>query len=165
MRIVEVRENRQKFIPLLLIGDEEEAMVEKYINSCALFAAYEGDECIAVCAVGAYAGETPSGRAIEIKNIAVEPAFHRRGAGRALINFVMNKFGGRYAAIIAATGDSPLTVPFYESCGFKLWRTVKDYFVQNYSHPIFEGGVQLKDQLWFIRPLDGKINQDKVIRT
>lgn len=104
-------------MPLLIIGDEEEAMVEKYINTCTLFAAYEGSECVAVCAVEEYAGESPLGRTLEIKNIAVLPAFRKRGAGRALIEFIADKFGGEYAAVIAGTGESPLTVPFYEKCG------------------------------------------------
>ena len=97
-------------MPLLIIGDEEEAMVEKYINTCTLFAAYEGSECVAVCAAEEYAGGSPLGRALEIKNIAVLPAFRKRGAGRALIEFIADKFGGEYAAVIA--GRAKVRSPF-----------------------------------------------------
>lgn len=115
-------------MPLLIIGDEEEAMVEKYINTCTLFAAYEGSECVAVCAAEEYAGGSPLGRALEIKNIAVLPAFRKRGAGRALIEFIADKFGGEYAAVIAGTGESPLTVPFYEKCGLNAAAKLKTIF-------------------------------------
>lgn len=66
-------------MPLLIIGDEEETMVEKYINTCTLFAAYEGSECVAVCAVEEYAGGSPLGRALEIKNIALFTRFPQEG--------------------------------------------------------------------------------------
>ena len=85
--------------------------------------------------------------------LPILPAFRKRGAGRALIEFIADKFGGEYAAVIAGTGESPLTVPFYEKCGFKRCGKIKDYFLKNYSHPIYECGVQLRDLVYFIRPL------------
>ena len=51
------------------------------------------------------------------------------------------------------TGDSPLTVPFYEKCGFVRSHTVQGFFTANYSHPIFEGGVQLVDMVYLRKPL------------
>lgn len=160
MEIKEFCGDRRALMPLLLIGDEEQAMIENYLDSCVLFAAYEGEKCIAVCAAEEYGGLTPLGRAVEIKNIAVLPSFRKKGAGRAMIDFVVNKFGGEYAAVIAGTGDSPLTVPFYERCGFTLLHTEKDYFLQKYSRPIYECGVKLRDRLWFIRPL-GSVNVEE----
>ncbi len=50
--------------------------------------------------------------------------------------------------ILNATGDSPLTIPFYEKCGFKRHHVEKEFFTKNYDHPIFEAGVQLVDMIY-----------------
>ena len=46
------------------------------------------------------------------------------------------------------TGDSPLTLPFYEKCGFKESHRVKDFFIENYDNPIYECGKQLTDMIY-----------------
>lgn len=51
------------------------------------------------------------------------------------------------------TGDSPLTVPFYEKCGFIQSHRVKDFFVEHYDHLVFEAGVQLRDMVYLKREL------------
>jgi len=90
---------------------------------------------------------------LELKNIAVDPACHREGYGRALIEFIAGKYRGQYAVLQVGTGDSPLTIPFYEKCGFTRSHCVKNFFTENYDHPIYEGGVQLVDMVYLQRKL------------
>lgn len=49
-------------------------------------------------------------------------------------------------------GDSPLTIPFYEKCGFTRSHTVKNFFTDNYDHPIYECGIHLVDMIYLQRP-------------
>lgn len=93
------------------------------------------------------------GGVLEIKNLAVDPAHQGKGYGRALIQFTAERYRGRYAVLQAGTGDSPLTVPFYEKCGFVRSHRVKDFFTDNYDHPIIEGGVLLRDMVYLRRAL------------
>ena len=65
-----------------------------------------------------------------------------------MIEYAKNLCRGKYKILQVGTGDSPLTVPFYEACGFVRSHTVTDFFTQNYDHPIFEGGVQLVDMVY-----------------
>jgi len=51
------------------------------------------------------------------------------------------------------TGDSPLTIPFYEKCGFIRSHKIPNFFTDNYNHPIYEGGVQLIDMVYLQRYL------------
>ena len=46
------------------------------------------------------------------------------------------------------TGDSPLTLPFYEKCGFKVSYRVKEFFIENYDNPIYECEKQLTDMVY-----------------
>lgn len=85
---------------------------------------------------------------LEIKNIATAPAFQRKGYARALIEFLVEKYRGRFSIIQVGTGDSPLTIRFYEKCGFVRSHIVPNFFVDNYDHPIYECGALLV--IWYI---------------
>ena len=142
-------DSREEYIPLLLIGDEQEEMVRKYLDCCELWLLKDDGEVRALCAVTDEGNGT-----LELKNIAVYPVFQHRGYGRKLIDFICSRYSGTFSRLIAGTGDSPLTVPFYEKCGFVCIRTVKNWFTENYDHPIFEEGVQLRDMLIFEKDLE-----------
>lgn len=66
-----------------------------------------------------------------------------------MVEHVARQYRGRGRRLLAGTGDSPLTVPFYESCGFRECGRVKDFFLDHYDHPIFEAGRQLTDMVLF----------------
>ena len=55
--------------------------------------------------------------------------------------------------LLAGTGDSSLTVPFYEACGFRECGRMKDFFLDHYDHPVFEAGRQLTDMVVLSRDL------------
>ncbi len=139
--------DKRKYMPLLLLGDEQESMVEKYIDRSDMFVLDDGGIKgeIVVC--------KKSDGELEIKNLAVLPQFQRLGYGKALIDFICKTYRGHYTTLTVGTGDSPLTVPFYEKCGFKRAYTVKNFFTDNYDHPIIEAGVTLKDMIYFTKPI------------
>ena len=68
-----------------------------------------------------------------------------------MIRFLAETYRGQYGALLAGTGESPLTLPFYEKCGFVFSHRIKDFFIKNYDHPIIEGGVELKDMVYLKR--------------
>ena len=97
---------------------------------------------------------TDEGNAIlEIKNIAVKPEYQGCGYGKALINFLIHRYTGKYSIMQVGTGDSALTVPFYEKCGFTRSHCIPNFFTDHYDHPIFECGVQLVDMIYLQRQL------------
>ena len=95
MKIREVNENKKQFISLLLLADEQESMVDHYLEKGTMYVLEDGN----------------------------------------------------------VTGDSPLTVPFYEKCGFVRSHNIPNFFTDNYDHPIYEGGVQLIDMIYLQRCL------------
>jgi len=146
MTIREAAENKKQYLSLLLIGDEQETMIDRYLDRGTLYV-LEDEGVRAVCVV------TDEGMDAEIKNLAVDPAHQRKGYGRAMIDFVASRCRSRYEALLVGTGDSPLTVPFYEACGFHFSHRIRNFFTEHYDHPIYEGGVQLVDMLYFRRKL------------
>ena len=147
MKIREVNENKKQFISLLLLADEQESMVERYLEKGTMYVLEDNDEK-AECVV------TDEGNGIlEIKNIAVEPKYHRMGYGKVMIDFLASKYADEYSVLQVGTGDSPLTIPFYEKCGFVRSHKIPNFFTDNYDHPIYEGGVQLIDMIYLQRCL------------
>ena len=146
MIIHEVTGERERYWELLLLADEQESMVRRYLSRGTMYA-LEGD--MGICVV------TDEGEGVlELKNLAVAPEFQRRGLGRAIIAFLTQRYWGRYRTLQVGTGDSPLTIPFYESCGFRRSHVVKNFFPDHYDHPIFECGVQLVDMIYLQKPLE-----------
>ena len=70
-----------------------------------------------------------------------------------LIDFIVKEYADKYSVLQVGTGDSPLTVPFYEKCGFVRSHIIPNFFTDNYDHPIFECGVRLVDMVIFQRSL------------
>ena len=85
---------------------------------------------------------------LEIKNIAIHPDYHRKGYGKALIDFIIEKYKGKYSVLQVGTGESQATIPFYEKCGFIRSHTIKNFFIDNYDHPIYEEGILLVDMVY-----------------
>lgn len=147
MDIREVKENKKQYLSLLLLADEQEDMIDHYLGRGIMYV-LEDEGIKGECVV------TDEGNGIlEIKNIAVVPDHQGKGYGRALIEFVADNYRGRFSVLQAGTGDSPLTIPFYEKCGFRRHHIVKDFFTDNYDHPIIEAGVRLKDMVYLRRRL------------
>ncbi|MBQ9626587.1 MAG: GNAT family N-acetyltransferase, partial [Treponema sp.] len=90
---------------------------------------------------------------LEIKNIATDPESQGKGYGKKLIDFVAQTYRGRFSGLQVGTGESPLTIPFYEKCGFKRHHVVKNFFTDNYDHPIVEAGVRLVDMIYLQKEL------------
>ena len=147
MTITEVKRNKKQYLPLLLLADEQENMIDRYLERGAMYV-LDDDGVKAECVV------TDEGNGIlEIKNIATDLAHQRKGYGKVLIDFVALTYAGKFSVLQVGTGDSPLTIPFYESCGFVRSHTVPNFFTDNYDHPIIEDGVQLVDMVYLRRLL------------
>ena len=143
MEIAEIKKNKKKFLPLLLLADEQESMIDRYLERGQMYALSDGGEVKTVCVV------TDEGRGVlEIKNIATAPEHQKTGCGRAMIDFIVKRYRAEYAVLQVGTGESPETLGFYESCGFHPSHRVKNFFTDNYDHPIYEGGVMLKDMIY-----------------
>lgn len=147
MEIWEVTENKRQYLPLLLLADEQEDMVARYLDRGVMFV-LDDHGVKAQCVL-----TDEGGGVLELKSLSVEPRSQRRGYGRALVEFVIRRYSGQFHVLQVGTGDSPLTIPFYERLGFVRSHVVKDFFLDHYDHPIYEGGVRLTDMIYLRRDL------------
>ena len=148
MQIKKIHRDKKAYLPLLLLGDEQEDMIDRYLERGVLYVLEEEGETKALCVV------TEEGDGVlEIKNMATEPRYQRRGYGKQLIEFLVSADRGTHRLLRVGTGDSPATIPFYEACGFRRHHLVKNFFTDHYDHPIYECGVQLVDMVYLQRKI------------
>ena len=142
---------------LLFLADEQEDMIDRYLDKGTMYVIDDNGvkgECVV----------TDEGEGIlEIKNIATVPESHGKGYGRLLINYISDKYAGQYTTLQVGTGDSPLTIPFYEKCGFKRHHIIKNFFLDNYDHPIYEEGIQLVDMVYLRKEITKVLKTERLI--
>lgn len=137
----QILEGKKAYLPLLLLADESEEMLDKYLDSGDMFVFSENGAVVGECVVLAENG------ICELKSLAVAPDFQRRGYGRRIVEFVCGRYADRYAELIVGTGESPRTLGFYHRCGFREYGRRPDFFTRGYDHEIIEDGVKLRDMV------------------
>lgn len=144
-----VDSDKRRYMPLLLVGDEQESMVCRYLDRGELYAMFDDDGGLVAVAVVTDEG----GGVCELKNIAVEPRCHRRGYGRRMVEYLCRRYAARFHTMLVGTGETPATTAFYTSCGFTYSHTVADFFTMHYDHPVIDDGILLRDMLYYRRSL------------
>lgn len=142
MRIYKVKKEKKRYLDLLLLADEQEDMIDRYLERGTMYVLDDNGvkaECVITC---------ENDDILEIKNIAVLPEYQGMGYGKALIEWIMQEYKESHSILQVGTGDCPSTITFYEKCGFKKSHTIKNFFVDNYDHPIIECGILLTDMVY-----------------
>ena len=147
VRVEYIKDDRKRFLDLLLLADEQEDMIDKYLNRGDMFALYD-DDLKGICVV-----TKEEDRIYELKNIATYEKYHGKGYGKKIIQYIFEYYKEKCDVMYVGTWDSPLTLPFYKKCGFIESHRVKKFFIDNYDHPIFEGGKQLVDMIYLKKEL------------
>ena len=143
MEIKIIESNKKNFLDLLLLADEQENMIDKYLTRGKLFALYDNG-LKSICVV------TDEGNGnYEIQNLATYEQFQGKGYGKHIVKYVCEYYKSQGATMLVGTGDVPWIVSFYERCGFVYSHRLKDYFLEHYDSPIFDGDIQLKDKVYF----------------
>ena len=107
-------------MPLMLLGDESELMVGRYLDRGDMWVGFAYEAPVAVCVV------TDEGHGVtEVKNLAVCPDFQCRGIGRRMLAHVESLNAGRIVTL--GTGETPSTLRFYKSCGYRYSHRVPDF--------------------------------------
>ena len=145
--IKQIIENKKQYINLLLLADEQESMIDRYLSRGKMFVLFDND-VKTICVV------TDEGNKMcELKNIATDHQYQGQGYGKQMIEYICNYYSSNFNTILVGTGDSPLTIPFYKKCGFEESHRIKHFFIDNYDHPIIECGKQLIDMVYLKRDL------------
>jgi len=147
MRIEKITVNKKQYLDLLLLADESEKMIDRYLANGDMFALFD-DDLKTISVVTRIDNET-----CELKNIATYEKYQGKGYGTALIKYICDFYKNHYKTMLVGTGDTPAILSFYENCGFEISHRLKNFFIDNYDHPMFEQGIQLIDMVYLRKKL------------
>jgi len=121
----------------LLLGDEQESEIDKYLERGEFFALYDG-VLKSVCTM-----TDEGGGVIEIQNLATDVKYQKQGYASDSLNMfaIITRDDIK---VILGKGDVPGILSFYKKRGFAVTHRVPDYFTNHYDKPIIEDGVMLK---------------------
>lgn len=128
---------------LLLEADPSEEAILKYLPTSQCYLAKIEDKTI-----GIFVLKENTNRTWELMNIAVKTNFQKKGFGSKLLQKAIETAKENGAKKLeVGTGTFGYQLAFYQKVGFRVTSIDKDFFLKNYTEPIFEFGIQHKDML------------------
>lgn len=147
LRLMKIRQlGRKEPIPLrlLLLADPSEEMIMAYFSPNYTYIAELSNEIIGVFILYPLNDET-----IEIKNIAVQEDFQGKGVGTILLSYATQiaRDHDFYKLVIGTADASQTALRLYQKNGFIIYDTKKNFFIDNYSIPIFDNEIECVDMI------------------
>jgi aminoglycoside 6'-N-acetyltransferase I len=135
---------------LLLDADPSEDLVSRYMETAETYIALLKEKV-----VGVYVLFPVDTGCLEIKNIAVENEFQRKGIGKLLLNDAMQRANRKAARtlLIGTSNASVMQLYLYQKQGFEITGIRYNFFVDNYPEPVFENGIQCKHLVMLAKQL------------
>lgn len=141
LHIEQVKENSDIPYDLLELADPSRSQINEYLKTGTCYVTKVESQVI-----GVFVLNQIDSTSIEIKNIAVAENEQGKGFGKALLRYsesVSRKLG--FDKLVIGTGNSSLDqLALYQKEGFEMCDIQKDFFLKNYSEPIFENGIRCK---------------------
>lgn len=142
----------EKYYPynLLLLADETVVAINKYLPYSDVYIAKQQGKIVGVISLLPVDKQT-----IEIKNIAISPAYQGKGLGSWILKKAeeIARKGG-YITIIVGTADCRTKqILFYEKNGYSKYAIKENFFLENYAQTIYENGIILKDMIMLKKEL------------
>lgn len=138
---------KEKYMDLLLEADPEKEVVEKYLKDGDVYGIFEDGniKCIIVII-------KVDNHICELKNIATIKEARGKGYGKEIIQQIATLYKDKYKKMIVGTTEN--NIPFYVKCGFdRYYKTVKNFFVDNYKETIWDGDLQCIDMYYYYMDL------------
>ncbi|WP_243731299.1 GNAT family N-acetyltransferase [Myroides sp. LoEW2-1] len=129
---------------LLLLADETKEAIDKYLFHCDVYILTRERKVYAVFCLF-----KESDNVVELKNIAVDESLQGKGVGSILIKEIISivKKSNVKTLIVGTADCGDAQIRFYERNGFVKYGVRKNFFIENYTLPIVENGVQLVDMV------------------
>ncbi|MEI5907417.1 GNAT family N-acetyltransferase [Bacillus spongiae] len=144
-----VQQEREKYLPLLLLADESKEMVREYIGEGDMYTINSERGIVGIIQVTFL-----SSKVVELKNMALLEGYRGKGIGRKAIENIEKLYKGKgYDELIVGTANSSIdNIAFYQKAGFRMSEIRKDFFL-SYPEPIVENGIQAFDMIVFRKRL------------
>lgn len=139
--------DKEKYIELFLEADPDREVVEKYLKDAEVYGIFENEKLLCEAMITKVDDEI-----CELKNIATIEEARGKGYGKRIVKYIASLYKNKYKKMIVGTTEN--NIPFYVKCGFdKYYKTVKNFFVDNYKDEIWDGDLQCIDMYYYYMDL------------
>ena len=139
---------------LFELAEDSAAELDGYIDAGRVLVALDADRVVGHLQLTAT--ERPA--EAEVKNMGVDPAYQRRGIGRALMAAAIAHAGreGCATLVVATAAADTGNLRFYQRLGFRLRSVARHAFTAatGYAPGLEIDGIVLRDRVWLDRDLD-----------
>lgn len=153
VHIVEHHGPRTELRRLFELAEDSATALDAYIDEGRVLVALGGEEIVAYLQLT----ETDGSDELEIKSMAVDPAWRQRGVGRALVEaaIALARAPRRSSLLVGAAAADVGNLRFYQRLGFRMRSIERDAFTRTkgYERGLAIGGVELRDRVWLDRLL------------
>ncbi|WP_142688011.1 GNAT family N-acetyltransferase [Chitinophaga polysaccharea] len=128
---------------LLLLADPSVTMINSYLPFSDVYVLEQKKQVIAAYVL------LKDNDAMEIRNIAVNPAHQGKGLGKMLLQDAAQRArADGFKKLCIGTGNSSIAQLYlYQRQGFEISAIRKNYFTTHYSEPIYENGIQCRHMI------------------
>jgi ribosomal protein S18 acetylase RimI-like enzyme len=147
-------DDRERFMPLLLLADESEQQVRSYMRQGELYAFHTSDApepaAGVVLVIDAEHG-------VELKAVAVRADSQGRGVGLKMLREVLEDLRARgVKRVVVGTANAGVgQLAYYQKAGFRLLHIERDFFspARGYPAHMEDNGIRLRDMVWMDQEL------------
>jgi N-acetylglutamate synthase-like GNAT family acetyltransferase len=165
MTIVELYDgDRRQLASLFALADDSPSQISSYLACGEVFVVREASVILGHAQLTVTDDPTTS----ELKSLAVQTAWRRRGIGAALLAAAVSHScarGARRLLVATATADID-NLRFYQRRGFRMLRIERDVFdgARGYPDGFLVEGIPLRDQLWLELDLQARTEREVLDR-
>jgi len=153
-RIVRHTGERRELRPLFELAEDSDAELESYLDAGEVLVAEADGRVVGHLQLV----ETPNRHEAEIRNMAVDAAYRRRGLGTALVEAATDEARreGRTSIVVATAAADVDNLRFYQRAGFRLRSVERDAFTAAKGYPpdAAVDGIALRDRVWLSMPIE-----------
>lgn len=136
---------------LLSLADPSKEMVDSYIKHSEILVAKLNGEIVGIIVLFPLTADE-----VEVKNIAVNTNLQGQGIGSYMIKKALEMLAQKNlkSVCIGTANSSLVQLYLYQKLGFEITELKKDFFIDNYTEPIFENGIQAKHLILLTKTLN-----------
>jgi len=153
LRVEEHTGSRAVLRPLFELAEDSARELDAYMDAGRVFVALDGTRIAGHVQLTDGADRAEA----EVKNMAVDPAYQRRGVGRGLMTAAIAaaRAEGRSRLVVATAAADVGNLRFYQRLGFRLRAVERDAFTAatGYATGLTIDAIELRDRVWLDRPV------------
>ncbi len=144
-------ENKEAYIDLLLEAIPSKDIILKYLQESDCYGLKRGDEIVSLAVIF-----KSNKKIIELKALVTKQEYRNKGYAKKILKSLCGNYKQKYEKMLVGTAEN--NIPFYVKLGFdKYEKTVKDYFITNYSKEIKCENFVYTDLIYYSKNLNEKM--------